>query len=137
MALIGEYCQGGFDGWYEVRKGPFGSMVWNHLLLMKLPDSVDEEKEDAPYMRGKTFIATRLLERKKGLFYSDAGALRYFPFGTAICFQSRDSATEGYLAFDFENRGQVVFICEDRSEAIDVAPSFSEMMRNSVFQFYG
>lgn len=141
LALIGDYAEGGFDGWYEVKKGEFGSIVWNHLLLMRLPTPIDFEIEEMlskmPQLRDHTSMAVKILERNRSLFYTSAGVLAYFPFGTACCFKSDRTDAEGFLVFDVRDSNCVRFISEKDPKSEFIARSFSEMMNGAVFQFYG
>lgn len=136
LAFIGEKCEGGFDGWYQVRKDESGRLVWTHLLLMKLPDSVDEETDREASPEGRTHITTRLIAAERCLFYRGE-RLHYLPFGTANLFQQDCSGTEGYLAFDTIHQMRVVFLHENESTPSLVADSFTAMMSNAVFQFLG
>lgn len=136
LGLIGEYCEGGFDGWYRVKKGPFGRIVWSHLLLMKSPDLVDQQMDSDPGKHGHTYITASLLKNEATTFY-DGANLRYFPFGAASCFQSIDSCIEGHLAFDVKNERRVVFIAKEDPKLVPIADTFSEMMKEAVFEGFG
>ena len=136
LGLIGENCIGGFDGWYQVLKDDSGSLVWMHLLLMKLPDSVDLESDEALGQEGASYITTKILDSRRELFFEDK-QLAYLPFGAASRMQSDGSGIEGYLAFDINKQYRVVFIHDEKIEPTPVANSFSNMMAGAVFQFFG
>lgn len=141
LSLIGDYAEGGFDGWYQVKKNQLGSIVWKHLLLMRLPIRVDLEYEEMyaklPGREGSTSIVLKLLEQKRSLFYSSNGELAFFPFGRATIFRPDDTGADGFLVFDLKSENSVRYISEEDPKNVPIARSFSEMMAGSVFQFFG
>jgi len=126
LNLIGEYCEGGFDGWYRGHFKDNVEVLWRHLLLMKHPDDVDPEEHDT----------IRLLCEKPMLFYCNE-ILSLFPFGEAYAHFTRDQSSDGYLAFDVSRANAVVYVSEEHDQKIDIAKSFRDMMLDSQFVFYG
>lgn len=143
LNMIDDWCEGGFDGWYKVKKVEFGTINWDHLLLMRLPIAVDYEWDEdlkaLPGMKGfATHITTRLLEQNPSLFYTTLELISYFPFGTAICYKPADkTGTSGYLVFDRENENKVRYVSNEEPRYLEIADTFSEMMANSVFESFG
>lgn len=125
LELIGEYCEGGFDGFYRVYFQDGVEVGWTHLLLMKHPDEHDSRKHDT----------LQLLRVKAKVFFDEQG-LAFLPFGEA-CIPSDVTRNEGYLAFDVRNAGAVVYVPESGGPRIVVATSFREMMVRSQFVFFG
>ena len=143
LGLIQGWCEGGFEGWWRVKQGEFGRILWSHLLLMKLPDDVDREAEQRHLQnllqmnfpgKHETKIVTDLLEARRRVFFGADGRLRYFPFGEALCLRSDDNGETGYLAFDVRNHNQVVFITGKAEDFTVIARSFSAMMLGAVFE---
>lgn len=131
---VGETCEGGFDGWYRVKTGAFGTIVWKHLLLMKLPDAGDREIESIVGQKEGTHITADLLDTRRSLFRSTDGTLRFLPFGAASCLRPEGRADEGFLAFDYANGGAVVFLREGVFEVIPIAETFTRMMAGAVLE---
>lgn len=136
LGLIGENCEGGFDGWYQVMKDDAGSLIWTHLLLMKLPDLVDEKRDGISGQEECSHITTRILDSKRELFFKK-DRLALMPFGTASRIHPEGTGTDGFLAFDINNGSRIVFVHRADIDPVFVSESFSTMMTASVFQFFG
>jgi hypothetical protein len=148
LELTGGWCEGGFDGNYKVAEDGFGVVKWNHLLLMKMPDSVDLESDeifrkayesvnyqDPPY---KSMLVVEIVPANRSLFYSE-DRLKYFPFGAAI-YYSPDSFIDidyGFLVFDLSDNYAIRYCSKAEPAGFKIADSFSEMMHQSFFMFYG
>jgi hypothetical protein len=151
LEIIGEYCEGGFDGHYRVYFKGGVEIQWHHLLLIKLADEVDVDQQEmlANLFGAKPELAAfanqfatvgrnslKLIRAKPKLF-GKPGGLRRFPFGEAYESRSPDEMTKGYLAFDATRDNLVVFVPEAGGEEREIARSFREMMLGSSFVFYG
>ncbi len=137
LELIGEYCSGGFDGWYQIKTGSYGSIVWARLLLMKMPDDVDRDMHKRSSNKERNYITTELLHTKRSIFYSKDGQLERFPFGTAYCFKTDNTGSDGYLVFDLRDANRVKFVSDQEPKEVLISATFTEMTLKSVFQFYG
>jgi hypothetical protein len=151
LEMIGEYCEGGFDGHYRVYFRNGVEVQWHHLLLIKLADEVDVEQQEmlAKLLAAKPELAAfanhyatvghdslKLIRAKPELF-GTPGGIRRFPFGEAYETDSSKEMTKGYLAFDAKRDNMVVFMPETGGEEKEIARSFREMMLGSSFVFYG
>lgn len=150
LEMIGEYCEGGFDGHYRVYFKDNVEIQWHHLLLMKLADECDVSMQDelAKLMGAKPELAElagrfqtvgydslKLISAKPQLF-GKPGNMSLFPFGEASEFHPPDDTTQGYLAFDVGHDNSIVFVAKDGKRR-EIAGSFREMMLGSSFVFYG
>lgn len=131
VKMIGDWCEGGFDGWYRVIEGKFGRVVWHHLLLMKLASK--EERADR-------MLAPRnidhVLKKHAQLFRTPAGERIHFPFGEALVIES-SREIEGYLAFDLRDSMAIVFLLSDGGEPRPIADTFGAMMSGATFEHFG
>ena len=104
LEMIGEYCEGGFDGYYRVYFKNGVEIQWHHLLLMKLADAIDESHQDAmaKLIAARPELAEladrfqavghdglKLIRAKPALF-GKPGGIRLFPFGDACELRSAD-----------------------------------------------
>ncbi|HEY7117438.1 MAG TPA: hypothetical protein VH475_12695 [Tepidisphaeraceae bacterium] len=126
LEMIGEWCEGGFDGHYRVYFKDGVEVQWHHLLLMKLADEHDMAGHDA----------LKLIRAQPKLF-GHPPDLRLFPFGEACEFRSPVEMTKGYLAFNASQGNGVVFVAEGSGRQRDIADSFRAMLLGSDFVFYG
>ena len=126
LELLGNFCEGGFDGYYRVYRDEREDVIWRHLLVMKVADEVD----------GPQFDTIRLLRERVDLF-GEMGGLRLFPFGRASVWRSNQDGEEGYLAFDVERGNEVVFVTEDGKKRIKIAGNFAEMVKKAYFVHEG
>lgn len=151
LEMIGEYCEGGFDGHYRVYFKDGVEIQWHHLLLIKLADEVDVGQQEmlAKMFGAKPELAAfanqfatvghdslKLIRAKPKLF-GKPGDIRRFPFGEAHEFRSPEEMSRGYLAFDPSHNNTVVFVPEVGGKEREIAGSFREMMLGSSFAFYG
>ena len=130
VELIGEYCEGGFDGWYRVARGGYGTVVWQHLLLMRVSKPTDVE-----YLSKKNVAAWTIYEYRH--LFAEGPLLRYFPFGEAACFRDDGSGDKGFLVFDRRDNDAVKYVSQAGPKVVPLARTFTEMMHNSFFQFFG
>jgi hypothetical protein len=125
LEMIGEYCEGGFDGHYRVYFKDGVEVQWHHLLLMKEADESDTHGHD-----------TVALLRTTPKLFNDAAGLALFPFVEG--YVARGSTMDkGYLAFDIRRQCAIAFVSQSGSAPIYIAESFREMMLASCFVFYG
>ncbi len=128
LEMLGEYCEGGFDGYYSVHYENDVEVMLVHLLLIKLADEHDRPEHDV----------IRLIHEKPNLF-GTIGSLKLFPFGEAWIVDRAtdyDDARVGYLTFDVEQDNAVVCLSESGDIRINIATSFRQMMLDSKFVFF-
>jgi hypothetical protein len=134
IRMIGEWCEGGFDGSYRVAAGDFGRIVWWSMLLMKLPDSA-ARKSLADSGAGPAIIDD-LLAKHSANFRDESGRLIRFPFGRAYC-GTDESEAAGHLAFDLRDSMAIIFVPLDGSPPHRIAATFERMMFSAALEFYG
>lgn len=127
--LVGDYCEGGFDGFYRVYNDANTFVCWTHLMLMKLPDEWDDPDHDPG----------TIIEQHPSLFKDNSGHLRLFPFGEAqLGFKKDDRfSSDGFLAFDLDEKYCIRFLAVDTKHTLWIAKSFGDMMLRSEFLFFG
>lgn len=134
VRMIGEQCEGGFDGSYRVASGDVGRISWWSMLLMRLPDAVDRQtqagSEAAPMIIGD------LLAKHPPNFSDESGKLIRLPFGRAHCGTDEGEAA-GHLAFDLLDSMAIIFVPLDGSPPRSIATTFERMMFNAALEFYG
>ena len=126
VSLIGDWCEGGFDGFYRVAKERNFHIVWSHLLQMKLSDHPIDPSHH-PNLSLKRYPTT---------FFSN-NKLVYFPFGEACYWSdnSNEDHSEGFLAFDLLNQNKIRYL-DTQNRNILIADSFSAMvMQSTLLQF--
>ena len=145
--MIGEWCEGGFDGHYLAYQRAEIEVQWDHLLLMRQAtqhDAVDEVALERIRAQSQLFAnlpvpdhdTLRLIRDKPHLF-GTLGKLKLLPFGEASLQRSPRDLKRGYLAFDPSMQYEVVFIADAGDKPIRVADSFRQMMLGARFVFYG
>jgi hypothetical protein len=134
VRMIGEWCEGGFDGSYRVASGDFGRISWWSMLLMRLPDAVDRKTQAGS--EAGPMISDDLLAKHPANFRDKSGKLIRFPFGRAYCGADEGEAA-GHLAFDLLDSMAIIFITLDGSPPRRIAATFEQMMLNSALEFYG
>jgi hypothetical protein len=134
VRMIGNWCEGGFDGSYRVATGDFGRVVWWSMLLMKLPDEIARETQ-AESEAGPMIIED-LIAKHRANFTDESGKLILFPFGRAYC-GTDESEVAGHLAFDLQDSMAILFIPLNGGPTRRIAATFEQMMHRAALEFHG
>jgi hypothetical protein len=134
VRMIGERCEGGFDGSYRVASGDFGRISWWTMLLMRLPDAVDRQTQAGS--EAGPMIIDDLLAKHPANFRDESGRLIRFPFGRA-CSGTEEGEVTGHLAFDLRDSMAVIFVPLDGRPPHRIAATFERMMFSAALEFYG